>query len=91
MEAIKFKECNVDFAKNQEEYNTLPAFADRKNGVVTTCYKLSLKDLIKIIFTRKIWLSLLTFNKPLTPQLLSVNKKDVIAPVKDDDIMYLDS
>ena len=52
MEAIKFKECNVDFAKNQEEYKTLPAFADRKNGVVTTCYKLSLKDSIKIIFTR---------------------------------------
>ena len=35
MEAIKFKECNVDFAKNQEEYKTLPAFADTKNGVVT--------------------------------------------------------
>ena len=83
MEAIKFKECNVDFAKNQEEYKTLPAFADTKNGVVTTCYKLSLKDLIKIIFTRKIWLSLLTFNKPLTPQLLSVNKKDVIDHTKD--------
>jgi len=78
MKVIKFKECNVNFAENQEEYKTLPAFHDSKNGIVVSCYKLSLKDLIKVAFTRKIWLGIMTFNKPLQPQLMSVDKYELI-------------
>ena len=78
MKAIKFKECNTEIGKNQEEYLTLPSLYDKKNGIVVSCYKLSFKDMIKILFTRKIWVSIMVFNGPLQPQMLSVNKKQVI-------------
>lgn len=77
MENIKFKECNTVFAKDQKKYKELSAFRD-EDGTVITCYKLSFKEIIKIIFTRKIWLGLMTFNKPLQPQLISANKDDLI-------------
>jgi len=77
MNAIKFKDCNVEFAKNQKEYKTLPAFRDTENGIVITCYKLSLIDLLKVVFTRRVWLGQMTFNEPLQPQKLSVNRKDL--------------
>lgn len=80
MKPIRFKECNVEYAKGQEEYTTLPGFADTANGCAITCYKMSFRDLLKVIFTRKIYLNLLTFNGPLTPQQLTVNKKEVINP-----------
>ena len=78
MESIKFKECNATYAENQSEYKTLPTFHDKENGIVVSCYKLTFKELIKLILTRKIWLGIMTFNKPLQPQLLSVNKHDII-------------
>ena len=78
MESIRFKECNATYAENQDEYKTLPTFHDKQNGIVVSCYKLTFKDLLKIILTRKIWLGLMTFNQPLQPQLLSVNKTDLI-------------
>lgn len=79
MKAIEFPEQNVVFAKDQPEYLPLPAFKnDSPQGEVIFCQSLSLKERIKVLFTGKIWVSLLTFNKPLTPSFMSVNKEDVI-------------
>lgn len=83
MEAIDFKERNIIFAENQPEYNSLPAL--KKEGVegeVVTCWKLSFRERIKILLTGKLWLALLTFNKPLTPTFLTVNKNDLINKTK---------
>ena len=77
MKPIKFKECNCVFAESQDEYKSLPAFVD-KNGIVVTCYKLSFIDIVKVIFTGKLWSGVMTFRKPLQPQLLSVSKEDII-------------
>lgn len=76
MKPVKFEECNVEFAKDQPEYNSLHAFrAD--NGEVITCWKLSFKERIKVLFSGNIWLSLQTFNKPLTPSFMTTNKWDL--------------
>ncbi len=40
MEAVRFKESNMVFAENQDEYKSLPAYIDN-DGVVVTCCKLS--------------------------------------------------
>jgi len=69
MEAIKFKGC--------ADYLDIPFLLDRKNDTVITCYKLSCVDLLKVIFTRKIWLGQVTYDKPLNGQKLSVNRKDL--------------
>ena len=79
MTPITFKEVNKVYAKDQPEYLTLPVFAsENENGEVTFCSYLSFKERLKVLFTGKIWVSLLTFGKPLTPSFLTVNKKEVI-------------
>jgi len=75
MEILKFKECNITYAKDQPEYRALPA---RKNndGEILTCWSPSIRERIKILFTGKIWVSVLTFNKPLQPIKISTEKED---------------
>lgn len=79
MNPIHFKEVNVEFAKDQPEYNTLPAFInDSPKGEVITCWRLSFKERLYILFNGNVWLSLMTFNSPLTPSYMSVKKSDVL-------------
>lgn len=77
MKPINFKEQNVVYAKDQPEYMPLPALKF-EDGTVVSCWKLSWRELLKIIFTRKIWLGILTFNKPLQPTFITVNKSDLL-------------
>ena len=75
MKAIKFPEHNVVFAKDQPEYLPLPAYTYKSaKGRVVSCWRMGLRERLKILFIGKVYLSLLTFNKPLQPQLLMVDK-----------------
>lgn len=77
MKPIKFKEQNCTFAKNQPEYLPLPAFkVDEPEGRVIFCMGLSFIERIRILFTGKIWCSLMMFNKPLTPSHFTAKKSD---------------
>jgi hypothetical protein len=79
MKPTTFKEQNVVYAKNQPEYIPLPAFKENsKRGEVVSCWKLSFIERIIVLFTGRVWLSLLSFNKPLTPSLLAVKKSEVL-------------
>jgi hypothetical protein len=81
MKAVKFPEMNIEIAKNQEEYLTLPAYIEKHpegNGEVISCYQLTWKERIKVLFTGKIWWTQLTFGKPLQPQRASVDKWDTL-------------
>ena len=73
----QFKEANVTFAKDQPEYQPLPAF--RNDSEVITCWNLTFKERFRILFKGEIWLSLLTFNKPLTPSFITTKKSDVLS------------
>ena len=73
MDIIRFPECNVVYAENQPEYRPLPALK-MEDGEIVTCWKLSIGERLKILFSGRIWLNVLTFNKPLQPLLMSVNK-----------------
>lgn len=77
MKPIEFKESNVVFGKDQKEYQPLPALKF-EDGEVLTCWKLSWKELLRVIVTRKVWVSQLTFNHPLQPQYVTVDKFDII-------------
>lgn len=74
MKAIEFPEANAVFAKKQPQYLDLPSYKS-PDGIVTTCYELTWKERLQVLFGAKIWLSLMTFNKPLQPQRLYVAKK----------------
>jgi len=80
MKPIEFKEQNVVFAKDQPEYMPLPAFKNNSpQGEVVSCWKLSFKERLKLLFTGKLWVCLLSFNKPLTPSYFTTNKEEVLA------------
>lgn len=71
MKPIEFEGHNVVFAKDQPEYNPLPAKRD-EDGTVTTVWELSEEEKQLIASNGKICLRQLTFNKPLQPVHLSV-------------------
>lgn len=73
MKVIRFKECNFVYAEDQPEYLNLPCHK-AKDGMVTSCWKFSLLERIKMILSGKIYLQVLTFNKPLQPLKMLVNK-----------------
>ena len=76
MKPIKFKECNTTYGKGQVEYGELPALRF-ENGDVCTCWKLSWKDVLKAIWTRKIWIGVATFNNPIQPICVTVNSNEL--------------
>lgn len=85
MNAIPFKEQNTIVAKDQPQYNSLPALIkNTPEGEVISCWGLSLKERLILLFTGKLWMQLLMFRNaegkinPITPSLLTVNKSDVI-------------
>ena len=72
MKPVKFRGSNCVYAENQKEYLPLPAYRhDDDWGRVTSCWKLGLRERIKVLFTGRIYSTLMSFNKPLTPQLLT--------------------
>jgi hypothetical protein len=73
MHPIPFKGQTRVYAANQPPYRPMPAHrADL--GVVTCCWRLSWHERLYVLLTGRIWQKVLTFNKPLQPQLLSTVK-----------------
>lgn len=87
MKPIKFEGHNVVFAENQEEYQPLPALQlNDENGQVTSCWKMTFTERLRVLVTGKIWVSQLMFRQPtLTPVLLSTKQSDHFRKEKDDE------
>jgi len=84
MKPVSFKHQNVIYAKDQPEYQPLPALKlDTPSGEVISCWQMSFKERMKVLFTGKVWVSLASFNNPLTPSFLSVNRKEVYSHPDD--------
>lgn len=94
MQPVEFKHQNIVFAKDQPEYQPLPALRiDSPQGEVISCWRMSFKERLKVLFYGRVWLSLMSFNKPLTPSYMSVNRKDVYSHPGDSvrwDKLFLD-
>ena len=56
----------VEFAKGQPEYLTLPAYRD-EDGCVTSRWKLTWGERLRVLLAGSIWIQQLTFNRPLQP------------------------
>jgi len=77
MKLIEFPEQTVVIAKDQPQYLPLPAhrFSDEPDtGRIACCWQLNWKDRLIILFTGRVWHQILTFNQPLQPQLLTIEK-----------------
>lgn len=76
MKIEDFPESNTVIAKDQPEYQ--PIFAHRfrasVNGRIAFCWSLSWRERVAALLYGRVWQQVLTFNKPLQPQLLTVEK-----------------
>jgi len=74
MKPIKFKGYEIIIAEYQPPYLPLPAYRHNDDEkCVSACWFLGFKERIKVLFSGKIYTTLPTFGKPLTPQKLSVD------------------
>jgi len=73
--AIDSLELRV-YAKNQPEYLPLPSRVD-SDGTVVTCWELTWRERLTVLFRGTLYLTLLTFNKPLQPIRCSIDKPEV--------------
>ena len=76
MNPVKFKEINCIYAKNQPEYLDLPAHKS-KDGIVTSCWQLNLKERIKLLLSGKIFIQIMTFNTPLQPIRINLSRPEL--------------
>lgn len=75
MQLIEFPEQTVVYAKDQPEYNPLPAHqTGNDQGEIICCWKLSWRERMRLLITGHVWHHILTFNLPLQPQRLQVEK-----------------
>ena len=73
MKNIKFEESDIMIAKGQDEFKALWAYMD--DEVTVSCYELSWKERLKILFSGKLWIGQANFGMPLQAQLPSVYKE----------------
>lgn len=78
MKIVSFPEQTVVFAKDQPQYLPLPAYLHEDGeGRITCCWYLSFWERVAVFFLGRIWHTVLTFNVPLQPQCLQVNKPEM--------------
>lgn len=81
MKIIDFPEATTTYAKNQPPYKPLSAFQfGDASGRIACCWQLSFRERLRLLFTGRIWQQVLTFNQPLQPQLLTVEKPEMKKP-----------
>ncbi len=76
MIAVNFPEANVQLAKDQPEYQTLPVlYEPTAEGVpMTCCFELSEDELKEINDTGKLWHTQWTFGHPFQPIRMSTKR-----------------
>lgn len=76
---VDFPEVTNRIAEGQDQYMTLPAHINPGNqGEVTFCWQLTWKERMQLFLTGKLWHSVLTFNQPLQPQVLNIEKPEML-------------
>lgn len=75
MHPIKFAGCNVVYGDGQSEYSALLAMK-MEDGHIITCWELTDEEAERLAKNKKIYIQVLTFNKPLQPLLPGVDLED---------------
>jgi hypothetical protein len=90
MKSVKPKLCNVHLGENQEEYNTLYSFRKHYNPECEVVCKFELTDeeIAKIVETKTIYYSQLTFGNKFQPMVLTPFEEEVYAP---EELQYYDT
>ena len=64
----KFKEANHNWIKPEsmaeDECGSLPAFIDPEQPISISCWKMTWKERLKVLFTGRVWIGILTNRQP---------------------------
>ena len=85
MKPIKFRGFSGVYAENQPEYGNLPfltLYGDGDSREVVTCWRPTLCERIKVLFTGRVWVDVMTFGGPLQPLIVSGHKTFKIEKVE---------
>lgn len=79
MKLIEFPEQTVVIGKDQPEYKPLPAhkFEGDQQGRIACCWALTWRERLQVLISGRVWQQVLTFNKPMQPQLLTADKPEM--------------
>lgn len=77
MRPVEFSLQNTVYAKDQPEYLPLPAYRTPDVEEVTACWGMSWRERIRVLLTGRVYVTLLTFGKPLTPSIVSTEPPEV--------------
>jgi len=73
MKPVEFLGQTTIFAKDQPEYQPLPAHVDSSpQKIVTTCWELTPQEISILRLTKRLWLQQYSFGQQLQPQLPAV-------------------
>jgi len=83
MKPVNFRESNTMIAKDQDEYLTLPAhITNDVSGTVIFCIKANFWERLQILFTGRIWCSLMTFKSSIQPSYFTAFKSSMFGRSK---------
>ncbi len=73
MKPSKFPQANASFGEGQPHVEPLPAFFGQSpEGEVISCWGMTWRERLRVIFTGRVWVVVQTFNNPLQPMILDV-------------------
>jgi DNA recombination-dependent growth factor C len=67
MKPVDFEQTNAVLGKYQPQYQALPVHRTH-DGEVISCWSLTWRERLAVLFTGRLWLRQLTFRDPLQPQ-----------------------
>lgn len=78
MKIVEFPEANVKIAEDQEEYQTVPAFWNGKEGSIVYCFELTDAEIEQIKDQKRIFFKQITFGQPMQPIQSSVFQRELM-------------
>ena len=72
MNPIEFPQQTTVWAKNQPPYRPLPSYTDERETI--SLWRLTWRERFAVLFGRDLWLTLLTFQRPLQPIRINVGR-----------------
>lgn len=78
MRLIDFPERTKLIAEHQPEYLTMPAHISPE-GVITCLWALTWRERLRVLIQGRLWHQIMTFHKPVQPQLISVHRPRQLA------------
>lgn len=73
MKPVEFPEQNCTYAKDQQEYLPLPSHRTG-GGEVISCWGLSFRERLRLLWSGRLWVRQLTFHDPLQPLLPQIER-----------------